>query len=177
MRHPWSEERQEVIRRIDFFTLVRYGRFRMTNDRDRIRTASSVERSALHRDNSFIRYDLNPDANARFRRRRDRPVRRTYYGRLLDIYYIEFIEDIENNTRRPYILARVMECQTGGRDAALPENPQVKYNRMGPPTIIHITTIDAVIGRIQLNRHTWGIIDQSRHGARTQFVDDEEDDE
>ncbi|KAG8737100.1 hypothetical protein FRC12_017271 [Ceratobasidium sp. 428] len=167
----------EVIRRIDFFTLVRHGRFRLTDDGDRVRTARLVERSENHRDNSFVRYDLNPDANARFRNRRDRPVRRTYYGRVLDVYYLKFIEDIENNTRRPYLLVRILECQTGGRDAALPENPQVKYDRIGPASIIHIDTINAVVGRVQLNRNTWAIVDQSRHGARTQFVDEEEDDD
>ncbi|KAG9083055.1 hypothetical protein FS749_006340 [Ceratobasidium sp. UAMH 11750] len=176
-REEWSEERQEVLRRIDFDTLVRYGRFRLTDDGDRIRTASSVERSPLARDNSFIRYDLLPDANARFRHRPDVPVRVTHYGRVLDAYYLEFIEDIENNTRRPFVLARVMECVTGGLDAALPENPYVVYNRMRSPSIIHIHTINAVIGRIQVEPNTWAIIDASRHGARTQFVDDDDDDE
>ncbi|KAG8796667.1 hypothetical protein FRC12_010183 [Ceratobasidium sp. 428] len=152
MWHPWIRDRQELIQHINFFTLVQYGRFRLTDDGDQVCTARAVECSEQHRNNSYIRYDLNPDANAAFCRREDRPVRRTYYGRILDVYYIEFIKDIENNTRKPYILARVIECPTGGRDAALPQNPQVKYKRMGPPSMIHINTINNVIGRIQLNR-------------------------
>ncbi|KAG9125489.1 hypothetical protein FRC07_007396, partial [Ceratobasidium sp. 392] len=107
----------------------------------------------------------------------DVPIRRTQYGWVLDVYYLEFIEDVENDTRRPYLLARVMECVTNGLDAALPQNPQVTYDRMRSPTIINLNTIDAAVGRVQLNRTTWAIVDRSRHGARAQFVDDNDDDD
>jgi hypothetical protein len=36
-----------------------------------------------------------PDANAAFRNRPDNPVRVTHYGQVLDVFYVEFIEDEE----------------------------------------------------------------------------------
>ncbi|KAB5587614.1 hypothetical protein CTheo_8947 [Ceratobasidium theobromae] len=166
--------------RIDFDSLVRYGRFRLAGDGDNIRTASLVQQNydRRARDNSFVRYDLLPDANARHRNRPEVLVRQTNYGQVLDIYYVEFVVDPANpdDTREPYLLVRVKECQTGGFDAALPKNPLVTYRRIGTPDIIHIESINAVIGRISLDNNTWAIIDRSRNGARTQFVQDDGED-
>jgi hypothetical protein len=68
---------------------------------------------------------------------------------------------------------RIKECNTGGLDAALPETPLVTYNRLSSPDMVHIDTVNAVVGRIQTVNRTWAIIDRSRSGARTQFVDEE----
>ncbi|KAG8735380.1 hypothetical protein FRC10_010677 [Ceratobasidium sp. 414] len=146
------------------------------DDGDRICTASAVGTDPDFRDNSFVRYALLPDTNAAFRNRLDVPVRQTNYGQVLDIFYIEFLEDPENNIRRPYLLACVQGCETGGLDAALPENPLVMYCKLTSPYIIHIDTIEAVIGRIKVDHNTWAIIDWSWSGARTQFVDEDEED-
>ncbi|CCO32597.1 hypothetical protein BN14_06660 [Rhizoctonia solani AG-1 IB] len=72
-------------------------------------------------------YELLPDANASIGDAPDAPVRRVHYGQLLDIYYVEFITDLVNDVRMPYLLARVQECQTNGLNAALPKNPLVIY--------------------------------------------------
>ncbi|KAG8737517.1 hypothetical protein FRC10_008097, partial [Ceratobasidium sp. 414] len=168
---------QELRDRIDFHRIVRYGRYRIAGDGDRIRTASAVKSLRSSRDNSFVRFNLLPDANAAFRNRPDRPVRVTYYGQLTDIYYVQYIEDIENDTRKSYLLARIQTCVgTNGRDASLPQNPVVKYRRLSTPDIYHINTIDATVGRIKVNNTEWAIIDRSRNGARTQFVDEDGDD-
>jgi hypothetical protein len=74
------------------------------------------------------------------------------------------------------LLVRVKECNARGLDAALPTSPVVLYSRMSSPDIIHIETVNAVIGRMKFNHNTWAIIDRSRSGARTQFVDEEGDD-
>ncbi|KAG8697754.1 hypothetical protein FRC11_014863 [Ceratobasidium sp. 423] len=118
-----------------------------------------------------MRYEILPDANASLPDAPDVPVRRVYYGQLLNIYYIEFITDIENDVREPFLLARVRECQTGGLDAARPENPLVTYRRTSRPYIIHLDTITYVIGRVEIAHKTWAIIDRSTSGARTQFLD------
>jgi hypothetical protein len=118
------------------------------------------------------------------------PVRRVHYGQLLSIYYVEFITDVgsvqfsylhdshvhvliacRNDVREQFLLARVKECQTGGLDAALPENPLVVYKRTLTPDIIHLDAITYVVGRVEIARNTWAIIDRSTNGARTQFVD------
>ncbi|KAG8717826.1 hypothetical protein FRC08_006555 [Ceratobasidium sp. 394] len=172
----------ELRTRIDFGSLTSYGRFRMINDGDRIRTASVVDRANMTdggaRDNSFVRFTVLPDANADDDTASDVPFEEVNYGRLINVYYVEFIEDLENNVRRPFLLARIKSCrETNGLDAALPENPLVTYRTLSTPDIFHINTIDAVIGRVRLADNSWGIIDRSRDGARTQFVDDDGDDD
>jgi hypothetical protein len=41
------------------------------------------------------------------------------------------------------------------------------------PDIIHIDTIVAVVGRIHMGGNNWAVVDRSRGGARTQFVDED----
>ncbi|KAL5639602.1 hypothetical protein ACGC1H_006272 [Rhizoctonia solani] len=168
--------------RIDTNTLTRYGRFRLTGDGDRIRTASLIDNNPVARDNSFVRYDLLPDRNTAFRNRRDVPFRQTHYGRVLDIYYVEFVtrkpkEGTETEPEvpriaEPYLLVRIQECKTGGLDATDPRNRVVRYSELQTPDIIHIDTINAVVGRIKLDNRSWAIIDRSANGARTQFIDE-----
>jgi hypothetical protein len=45
----------ELKTRIDWATLVRYGRFRLAGDGDSIRTADIIQRDPTARDNSFVR--------------------------------------------------------------------------------------------------------------------------
>ncbi|CEL55918.1 hypothetical protein RSOLAG1IB_01930 [Rhizoctonia solani AG-1 IB] len=175
--------------RIDSKSVVRYGRMRLAGDGDKIRTARLIdnERTGTVRDNSYVKYDLLPDRNARFRYRPDEPIRRTQYGRLLDIYYVEFVEEKgkmanESQPEAPrraesYLLARVAECNTDGTDAADPRVRLVKYTQLSTPDIIPVNVISAVIGRVKLNEQEWAIVDRSSSGARTQFVDDEGNEE
>ncbi|KAB5593712.1 Dynein heavy chain, cytoplasmic [Ceratobasidium theobromae] len=165
--------RQAQLRdRINQGSLVRHGRLRMVGDGDSIRTADLITRDATMRDNSYLKYDLLPDANATYRNREDIPFRQTQYSQLLDIYYIQLRED--DDTLTPYLLARVQTCETRGQDAASRESPVVTYTERGTrsPDIIHANTIIAVVGRIRMGT-TWAIVDRSRGNARTQFVDDD----
>jgi hypothetical protein len=77
----------------------------------------------------------------------------------------------------PYLLARVAPCNTRGLDAALPENPVVTFDSAQmahtSPDIVHIDTIVAMVGRIHMGGNNWAIVDRSRGGARTQFVDED----
>ncbi|KAG9088780.1 hypothetical protein FRC06_001852 [Ceratobasidium sp. 370] len=107
-------------------------------------------------------YELLPDGNADRPNERDRAIRRIYYGRVHDIFYVEFIQDPATNTQIPYLLVRVKECNTHGLDATDPENPIVTYNRLDTPDIINLGTVHAAIGRIKIGgRNTWGIVDRS----------------
>lgn len=56
---------------------------------------------------------------------------------------------------------------------ALPENPVVTYNQLSSPEMIHIEAVNAIVRRVPISNNTWVIIDWSRGGARTWFVDDE----
>ncbi|KAH7337926.1 hypothetical protein B0J17DRAFT_405313 [Rhizoctonia solani] len=179
-----------ISKRIDTGSLVRYGRLRLAGDGDRIRTASLIDndRTGTARDNSYIKYDLLLDRNTRFRYRLDEPIRKTHYGRLLDIYYVDFVEQEEQaatkdqpaipRKAKPYLLARVLECKTDGTDAAGPRARSVKYTRMASsPDIIDVNTISAVVGRVHCENNQWAIVDRSSSGARTQFVDDDGNEE
>jgi hypothetical protein len=46
---------QQLLDRIDWNTLVRYGRFRMASMGDRVRVADLIQTDPIARDNSFIR--------------------------------------------------------------------------------------------------------------------------
>ncbi|KAG8740309.1 hypothetical protein FRC11_000297 [Ceratobasidium sp. 423] len=76
---------------------------------------------------------------------------------------------------KPYLLARVDECNTDGRDAADPRVDVLTYthSRRIAPDIIPVYAISAVVGRMRLPNNTWAIIDRSSSGARTQFIDEE----
>ncbi|QRW01118.1 Transposase family Tnp2 protein [Ceratobasidium sp. AG-Ba] len=168
----------ELRKRIDPQSVVSYGRFRMADDGDRIRTESAVETTKKStgnvRDNSFVRFTVLPDLNAD-NDGDDIPYEQVNYGRLIGIYYFEFITDLLTNDRQPYLVARIKSCQgTDFLDAALPENPLVTYRTLSTPDIFHLKTIEAVVGRIKISRNQWAIIDCSRNGARTQFVNDDD---
>jgi hypothetical protein len=47
--------RQEIPDRIDFSSLVRYGRLRITDGGNRVRTASAVDANKDVRDNSYVK--------------------------------------------------------------------------------------------------------------------------
>ncbi|QRV96382.1 Transposase family Tnp2 protein [Ceratobasidium sp. AG-Ba] len=154
--------------RVDWTTLVRYGRFRNASMGDSIRVADLIHTDRVVRDNSYMRYELVPDGNASDPLAPVQNVRRIQYGLALDFFYVEYVRDQATNVREPYLLARVRECQTNGLDATLPENPCVEYNSMYAPELIHLQTVHGAVGRVKTGRNTWAIIDRSR-GARTQF--------
>ncbi|CAE6444950.1 unnamed protein product [Rhizoctonia solani] len=186
---------EELKNGIDADSIVRYGRFRMADDGDRIRTSALIaDDDAVVRDNSFVRYSLFPDANAAFRNRRDVPVQEVLYGQVHDIYFVVFVEpakdenssevetedededegelDEEQRRRKPYLLAFIEPCDTGGLDATNPATPVVKYRSMLTSHMVHIHTIEAVVGRVPQG-NSWAIIDRSHNGARTVFVDED----
>ncbi|QRW11694.1 Transposase family Tnp2 protein [Ceratobasidium sp. AG-Ba] len=166
--------RHELRRRTDFGSLISYGRFRQVPDGDRVRTARLVSNSSVARDNSFVKYDLLPDRNARWQRLPDDPYRRCYYGQCVGVYFVKFTED--DGTVKAYLLAAVRECNTNGSDAVNPATPVVTYTELGPINLVHIDTIISVVGRIQLGQ-TWAIVDRSRDNVHPQFDDDYDDED
>ncbi|GAB1526307.1 hypothetical protein RhiTH_009474 [Rhizoctonia solani] len=83
-----------ILDQINTDSVVRYGRMRLAGDGNRARTATLIDndRTGTIRNNSYVKYNLLPDQNTRFQYRRDEPIRQTQYGQLLDIYYVEFVE-------------------------------------------------------------------------------------
>ncbi|KAG8680797.1 hypothetical protein FRC09_017967 [Ceratobasidium sp. 395] len=166
---------RQLHERIEPASVIRYGRIRLVPDSDRMRTASLIDNDPVARDNSYIKYDLLPDRNARYMNRADVPERQTQYGRLLDIYHLMFRED--DGTQHRYVLARVLECNTGGLDAADPANPLVTFDmaRMlrNSPIMINVSAIIAAVGIVNLSGNRWAILDRSRGCARPQFIDED----
>jgi hypothetical protein len=85
-----------------------------------------------------------------------------------------YLHDPSDNTLTPYLQVHVEPCNTCGLDAALPANPVVMYTEcdVRSPDIIHVNTIVAVVGRIQMG-NTWAIVDRSQDNMCMQFVDDD----
>jgi hypothetical protein len=50
---------QQLLDRIDWNTLVRYGRFRLASMGDRVRVADLIQTAPIARDNSFVRVCYN----------------------------------------------------------------------------------------------------------------------
>ncbi|KAG9075322.1 hypothetical protein FRC06_010152, partial [Ceratobasidium sp. 370] len=141
--------RQQLLDKIDWNTLVRYGHFHMTSMRDQVCAADLIRNDSIAHDNSFIRYELLPDANTNCPNERDQAVHRIYYGPARNIFYVKFIWDPVSNIRVPYLLVCVKECNTRGLDASDPENLIVTYNRLDTPEIINLGTVHTAIGRVK----------------------------
>lgn len=80
-----------------------------------------------------------------------------------------------DGARQPYLLAFIQPCDTHGLDATVMESPVVRYERMLTPHMVHLETVEAAVGRVPQG-NSWAIIDRSRSGARTQFVNEDGDD-
>lgn len=72
-----------------------------------------------------------------------------------------------------FLLGLVEPCITEGKDAT---EEVVFYNSTKTSRIMNLVAISSVVGRVR-TRNKWGIIDRSRGVARTDFVDEEEDEE
>ncbi len=72
-----------------------------------------------------------------------------------------------------FLLGLVEACNTGGIDAT---EKIVFYDSTRATRIINLMTISSVVGRVK-TRNKWGIVDRSKGVARTNFVDDSEDED
>ncbi|KAF8512809.1 hypothetical protein JB92DRAFT_2926436 [Gautieria morchelliformis] len=66
-----------------------------------------------------------------------------------------------------HLLALVMPCSTGGRDAT---KVVTTYSLTMAPIVIDLRTVECVVGRVRRGNE-WGIVDRSGDYARTVFVD------
>ncbi|KAF8700537.1 hypothetical protein RHS03_06647, partial [Rhizoctonia solani] len=179
-------------------SIVRYGRFCMANNGDCIQTSALISaQDLIFCNNSFVRYSLWPNANVAFQRRNNVPFQEVHYGQIHNIYFVVFEkpyldgskseskeEDREEldeakkelkelqKQQKPFLLAFIEPCNTRGLDATNPNTPVVKYKDMLTPHMVHINTIEAVVGRVPQG-DLWAIVDRSWKGARTVFVDED----
>ncbi|KAG9122954.1 hypothetical protein FRC07_000429 [Ceratobasidium sp. 392] len=133
-----------------------------------MRTAALVEHEPIARDNSFVRYELLADTNADRQHEPDHPAPQTFYGRLIDIFHVLWIE---KHTR--HILAGIRMC---GTLATLPEDSRVTFNMdrlRENPELADIKTIVAAVGRVHIGGNVWAIVDRSRESVRAPRVDED----
>ncbi|CCO36849.1 hypothetical protein BN14_10996 [Rhizoctonia solani AG-1 IB] len=161
----------ELANLIQTDSIVRYGRVRIANGGDSMRTSDSIYNMENARNSSYVRFNMFPDRNTARRRADDDPFRQVNYGELLDIFYVELKDHGDPDIGRTFLLARVLLCQLlkwkdGSKEV-------VEYKEMeSSPRIINLLTIESTIGRVQRHK-TWGIIDRSRNAVRTLFTDDD----
>ncbi|KAI0638582.1 hypothetical protein C8Q77DRAFT_1188451 [Trametes polyzona] len=145
--------------------VTQWGRLRVRNDGDTIRTsslaASDMEDS---RDATFVRYELLVDRNARFRNQRVILEPRTFYGQLQNIIVLElpFTATGESQT---LVLGVIQRCEVTEEIASLDVH---YYERMGAVEVVDITTVQCVVGRIR-DRNRWAVIDRSGALSRAIF--------
>ncbi|KAF8692451.1 Transposase family tnp2, partial [Rhizoctonia solani] len=164
---------------------------------DCIQTSALVSaQDTIFCNNSFVRYSLWPDANAAFQRCNNIPFQEVLYGQIHNIYFVVFKklyldgtkteseededgEELDEDTkelkelqkqRKLFLLAFIEPCNTRGLDATKPNTPVVKYKDMLTPHMVHINTIEAVVGQV-LQGDLWAIVDCSQKGAWIVFID------
>jgi hypothetical protein len=106
------------------------------------------------------------DLNARYKKREERLVPKSFYGELLNIYEVplpshRLLEDAPVTL----LLAVVKPCNAIW-DAA---NNLSSYTGFGPVEVIDLNAIQAVVGRVN-DRGCWTIIDRSGDLARAAFT-------
>ncbi|KAI8998957.1 hypothetical protein BD414DRAFT_407127 [Trametes punicea] len=150
-------------------TVEEWGKLRILNAGDTIRTSSMNVRGEDSRDMTFVRYELLVDKNARFR---NRPVvleGRTFFGQLQHIISFPFLSRPADLSAAPdnLLLGVIQQCVIEERNEDLDIH---YYSKMGGVEVVDLTTIQCLVGRIR-DRHRWAIIDRSGSLSRALYVD------
>jgi len=103
------------------------------------------------------------------------------YGRVEKIIQCQLPDDpaFRDFSGKLRLLAYITPCKTNGKDTS---QELTFYHTETAPIITDLTTIWAVVGRVQTTggpttRKQWGIIDRSMALARTSFEDEDLSDE
>lgn len=118
------------------------------------------------------------DLNARRKKLRPDLELQTFYGQLTHIYRVHFAEpcpalQIDNPTL--YILAAIRTCVLKPDDRELQGLDIHFYSRAGALDVIDITSVQALVGRVQDLSNEWAVIDRSGVLARAQWLGDDEE--
>jgi hypothetical protein len=98
------------------------------------------------------------------------------YGRLKLILecIVSASRRLETTRDTQYLLALVTRCKTGGGDVS---HCSITYTEMETPSIIDLSCIGAVVGRMRVGQANpcWAILDRRGDLARTIFTDGDDD--
>ncbi|KAI0371589.1 hypothetical protein BV20DRAFT_1035223 [Pilatotrama ljubarskyi] len=139
-----------------------WGKLRILNEGDTIRASMMDANVSVEdkRDATFVRYEVLVDQNARYR---NRPVilkKKTLYGQLQCIFYVQLLAI-------PLTPFPIQTCiiQRANKDLDIHY-----YKRLGSVDYVDVTTIQCVVGRIK-DDGQFALIDRSGALARAVFVD------
>lgn len=117
------------------------------------------------------------DLNARYKKRREEFQLQTFYGQLEHIYWVNFpgpCAELGNDEPTTYILAAIRNCVLESDDRELTGLDIHFISRMGNLDVIDITSVQALVGRVQDMSGDWAIIDRSGVLARAEWKGEED---
>ncbi|KAJ7148879.1 hypothetical protein C8R46DRAFT_1230954 [Mycena filopes] len=127
------------------------------------------------RDATYVRYEMLVDKNARFPRRDPEFELNTFYGQLTHIYRVHFpaaCPALSINIPTTFIFAAIRACVLKPDDPDL-RGLDVHYiERQGALDVIDITSVQALVGRVQDTGGNWAVIDRSGALARADWKRD-----
>jgi hypothetical protein len=113
------------------------------------------------------------DRFAHMRRRKPQLEPKTFYGQLEHLHLITFnCSDSCVDPQKPIILAAIRNCKVKDPGPADLEGLDIHiYNTTGSLDIVDVTSIQALVGRVEyiVDGGGWAVIDRSGSLARTEW--------
>ncbi|KAI9430414.1 hypothetical protein H4582DRAFT_2063825 [Lactarius indigo] len=132
---------------------------------DTIHSSGLMKLSADRRDATFVRYVMLVDKFAHAHRRKPVFEPQTFYGSLEHLYLIQFTcSDTQVDPQKPVILAAIRNCKTKDPGPTDLEGLDIHlYNTTGSLDLVDVTSIQALVGRVEytVDGGGWAIIDRS----------------
>ncbi|KAJ7042829.1 hypothetical protein C8F04DRAFT_1029722 [Mycena alexandri] len=145
---------------------------------DTMWSCSLGTRAADSRDATYVRYEMLVDKNARFARRAVEFELQTFYGQLTHIYRVHFpaaCAPLNINIPTTFIFAAIRSCILEPDDPDLRGLDIHHISRHGGLDVIDITSVQALVGRVQDTSDNWAVIDRSGVLARAEWKRDDDD--
>ena len=151
-------------------TAVSWGKVRIANGGDKIRSASASRSDNTGRDMPCVRVSLYNYAYILQYEilTYDASTAEVCYGRLERILQLTLSDSQfwRHYAGKTVLLALIKPCKTFGKDATI---TATYYTEEAAPIITDVRAISSVVGRVK-SRGKWAIIDRSTAYARTEFV-------
>ncbi|KJA13854.1 hypothetical protein HYPSUDRAFT_151076, partial [Hypholoma sublateritium FD-334 SS-4] len=139
-----------------------WGKVRIANGGDMIRTSSAANNPDNQRDMSYVRYEvIVEDADGE-------ESREIFYGQMHRVLQCTLPDKSFWDTYRGkmVLLAVITPCMTKGMDAA---KKLTTYKDTTTTIVTDVRAVSSVVGQVR-SRKKWGIVDRSGEYARTDFI-------
>ena len=119
------------------------------------------------------------DRFAHMRHRKPMLEPQTFYGQLEHLYLINFVcSDTRVDPQQPIILAAIRNCKIKDSQPTELDHLDIHlYNMTGSLDLVDITSIQALVGRVQyvVDGGGWAIVDRSGSLARAEWDPTDDD--